>query len=108
MDFLSHKKELSRTESAHIIIFFSFETTPQPVTEQKKETPTRKKKRVILYLLRALVLQRRRETREMPGNPPFPLTRLLLPCWQDVMLHLGTDSLRECQREILNRAGFPT
>ena len=107
MDFLSHKKELTRTESAHIIIFFSFETTPQPVTEQKKETPTRKKKRVILYLLRALVLQRRRETREMPGNPP-PLTRLLLPCWQDVMLHLGTDSLRECQREILNRAGFPT
>ena len=56
MDFLSHKKELSRTESAHIIIFFSFETTPQPVTEQKKETPTRKKKRVILYLLRALVV----------------------------------------------------
>ena len=56
MDFLSSKKELSRTESAHIIIFFSFETTPQPVTEQKKETPTRKKKRVILYLLRALVV----------------------------------------------------
>ena len=44
MDFLSHKKELSRTESAHIIIFFSFETTPQPVTEQKKETHTEKKK----------------------------------------------------------------
>ena len=56
MDFLSHKKELSRTESAHIIIFFSFETTPQPVTEQKKETHTEKKKRVILYLLRALVV----------------------------------------------------
>jgi hypothetical protein len=92
-----------------LLFFLFFETTPQPVTEQKKETPTRKKKTfVILYLLRALVLQRRRETREMPGNPPFPLTRLLLPCWQDVMLHLGTDSLRECQREILNRAGFPT
>ena len=56
MDFLSHKKELSSTESAHIIIFFLFfETTPQPVTEQKKETPTRKKN-VILYLLRALVV----------------------------------------------------
>ena len=106
MDFLSHKKELSSTESAHIIIFFSFETTPQPVTEQKKETPTRKKTGHFIFAAR-LLLQRRRETREMPGNPP-PLTRLLLPCWQDVMLHLGTDSLRECQREILNRAGFPT
>ena len=45
--------------------------------------------------------------REMPGNPP-PKNRLLLPCWQDVMLRLDVDSLRECQREILNRAGFPT
>ena len=107
MDFLSSKKELSRTESAHIIIFFSFETTPQPVTEQKKETHTEKKKTGHFIFAARLLLQRRRETREMPGNPP-PLTRLLLPCWQDVMLHLGTDSLRECQREILNRAGFPT
>ena len=64
MDFLSHKKELSRTESAHIIIFFSFETTPQPVTEQKKETPTRKKKRVILYLLRACVAKEKRDERD--------------------------------------------
>ena len=64
MDFLSSKKELSRTESAHIIIFFSFETTPQPVTEQKKETPTRKKKRVILYLLRACVAKEKRDERD--------------------------------------------
>jgi hypothetical protein len=107
--FSQARKSCPRTESAHIIIFFSFETTPQPVTRTEKRNTNEKKKRVILYLLRALVLlQRRRETREMPGNPPFPLTRLLLPCWQDVMLHLGTDSLRECQREILNRAGFPT
>ena len=65
------KKELSRTESAHIIIFFSFETTPQPVTEQKKETHNREKKNGSFYICCArLLLQRRRETREMPGNPP--------------------------------------
>ena len=56
MDFLSSKKELSRTESAHIIIFFSFETTPQPVTRTEKRNTNEKKKRVILYLLRALVV----------------------------------------------------
>jgi len=54
--FSQARKSCRAQESAHIIIFFSFETTPQPVTEQKKETPTRKKKRVILYLLRALVV----------------------------------------------------
>ena len=108
MDFLSHKKELSSTESAHIIIFFVFRNntaTPRHRTEKRN---TNEKKNVILYLLRALVVAKeKRDEREMPGNPP-PLTRLLLPCWQDVMLDLGTDSLRECQREILNRAGFPT
>ena len=56
MDFLSHKKELTRTESAHIIIFFSFETTPQPVTRTEKRNTHREKKNVILYLLRALVV----------------------------------------------------
>ena len=92
-----------------LLFFFSFEThNATRHRTEKRNTNEKKKTFVILYLLRALVLQRRRETREMPGNPPFPLTRLLLPCWQDVMLHLGTDSLRECQREILNRAGFPT
>ena len=80
MDFLSHKKELSRTESAHIIIFFSFETTPQPVTEQKKETPTRKKKRVILYLRRALVVAKEkrdeRDARKSSSSYSSPFTVL--------------------------------
>ena len=44
MDFLSHKKDLSGTESAHIIIFFSFETTPQPVTRTEKRNTHREKK----------------------------------------------------------------
>ena len=79
MDFLSSKKELSRTESAHIIIFFSFETTPQPVTEQKKETPTRKKN-VILYLLRALVVAKEkrdeRDARKSSSSYSSPFTVL--------------------------------
>ena len=108
MDFLSRKKELSSTESAHIIIFFLFRNTQRNPSQNRKKKHQREKKTSFYICCARLLLQRRRETREMPGNPPPPLTRLLLPCWQDVMLHLGTDSLRECQREILNRAGFPT
>jgi hypothetical protein len=107
MDFLSRKSW--REQKVLTLLFFSLSKQHRNPSQNRKKKHQREKKTfVILYLLRALVLQRRRETREMPGNPPFPLTRLLLPCWQDVMLHLGTDSLRECQREILNRAGFPT
>ena len=55
MDFLSSKKELSRTESAHIIIFFSFETTPQPVTRTEKRN-TNEKKNGSFYICCALVV----------------------------------------------------
>ena len=103
MDFLSRK---SCREQKVLTLFFSL--SKQQQSQNRKKKHQREKKNVILYLLRALVVAKeKRDEREMPGNPP-PLTRLLLPCWQDVMLHLGTDSLRECQREILNRAGFPT
>ena len=80
MDFLSRKKELSSTESAHIIIFFSLSKhTTQPVTEQKKETPTRKKN-VILYLLRALVVAKEkrdeRDARKSSSSYSSPFTVL--------------------------------
>ena len=80
MDFLSHKKELSSTESAHIIIFFSFETTPQPVTEQKKETPTRKKKRHFIFAVRACCCKgeerRERDARKSSSSHSSPFTVL--------------------------------
>jgi hypothetical protein len=41
----------------------------------------------------------------MPSNKRPPI---LLPCWQELMLRLNVDSLRDVQREILRRAGFPT
>ena len=77
--FSQARKSCPRTESAHIIIFFSFETTPQPVTEQKKETPTRKKN-VILYLLRALVVAKEkrdeRDARKSSSSYSSPFTVL--------------------------------
>ncbi len=54
-----------RAESAHIIIFFSFETTPQPVTEQKKETHTEKKKTGhFIFAARACVAKEKRDERD--------------------------------------------
>ena len=99
MDFLSRK---SCREQKVLTLFFSL--SKQQQQSQNREKNKREKKTVILFAAR--LLQRRREMREMSG--PLPPNRLLLPCWQDVMLDLGIDSLRECQREILNRAGFPT
>jgi len=39
---------------------------------------------------------------------PSERLQILLPCWQELMLRLNVDSLRDVQREILRRAGFPT
>ena len=55
MDFLSRKSW--REQKVLTLLFFSLSKQHRnPSHEQKKETHTEKKKRVILYLLRALVV----------------------------------------------------
>jgi len=79
MDFLSSKKELSRTESAHIIIFFSFETTPQPVTRTEKRN-TNEKKNGSFYICCALVVAKEkrdeRDARKSSSSYSSPFTVL--------------------------------
>jgi len=104
MDFLSLNERRDGKSTEKCSHFFL------SLVVQLKHNRKKNKEKKTLVILFARVLQtekeKREREREMPGGPPPP--RLLLPCWQDVMLSLGTDSLRECQREILNRAGFPT
>jgi len=108
MDFLSLNERRDGKSTEKCSHFFFSLVVQLKHNRKKKQRETLKRKKLWSFYLRARCkLRRRREReREMPGGPPPP--RLLLPCWQDVMLNLGTDSLRECQREILNRAGFPT
>jgi hypothetical protein len=63
MDFLSHKKELSSTESAHIIIFFVFRNNP---SQNRKKKHQREKKNVchFIFAARACVAKEKRDERD--------------------------------------------
>jgi hypothetical protein len=66
MDFLSHEKELSSTESAHIIIFFLFRNTQRNPSQNRKKKHQREKKNVchFIFAARACVAKEKRDERD--------------------------------------------
>ena len=81
MDFLSHKKELSSTESAHIIIFFVFRNnTATPRHRTEKRNTNEKKKRHFIFAARACCCKgeerRERDARKSSSSHSSPFTVL--------------------------------